>query len=350
MDPAGVFAVRYSQDRALIRTTKQWIALAIFMAAMALIPIVVGPRLIAIFNIMLISAIVVVGLQICTGYAGQVNLGQAAFMGVGAYTAAVLASQTGISFLLAIPLGGIAAAGFGFVFGLSAARIKGFYLALTTIAAQFIFHFAVLNLPGSWLCGSNGVTVPPATLFGYRLVSDVSLYYLCLVISVIMIYGAFGIVRSRFGRAFVAVRDDDIAAGIMGVNVVATKALAFLVGAFYAGVGGALWAYLLRFVAVDQFTLFNSVFFIAMIIVGGMGSVVGALIGVLVIRAVQELITTLGPEVAANLPFIGGDIVFASMNVFLGGIIALFLIVEPKGLMHRWNIIKAAYRLWPYPY
>lgn len=350
MDPAGVFAVRYSQDRALIRTTKQWIALAIFMAAMALIPIVVGPRLIAIFNIMLISAIVVVGLQICTGYAGQVNLGQAAFMGVGAYTAAVLASQTGISFLLAIPLGGIAAAGFGFVFGLSAARIKGFYLALTTIAAQFIFHFAVLNLPGSWLGGSNGVTVPPATLFGYRLVSDVSLYYLCLVISVIMIYGAFGIVRSRFGRAFVAVRDDDIAAGIMGVNVVATKALAFLVGAFYAGVGGALWAYLLRFVAVDQFTLFNSVFFIAMIIVGGMGSVVGALIGVLVIRAVQELITTLGPEVAANLPFIGGDIVFASMNVFLGGIIALFLIVEPKGLMHRWNIIKAAYRLWPYPY
>lgn len=350
MDPAGVFAVRYGQDRALIRTRKQWIALAIFLAALALYPMLVGPRLVAVANIMLISAVVVVGLQICTGYAGQVNLGQAAFMGVGAYTAALLAERLGLSFLLVIPLSGLSAAAFGFVFGLSAARIKGFYLALTTIAAQFVFHFAILNLPSSWFGGSNGATVPAATLFGYRIASDISLYYLCLIVTVIMVCGAFGIVRSRFGRAFVAVRDDDIAAGIMGINVVATKATAFLVGAFYAGVGGALWAYLLRFVAVDQFTLFNSVFFIAMIIVGGMGSITGALIGVLVIRGIQELITTLGPEVAASMPFLGGDIVFATMNVFLGGVIALFLIVEPKGLMHRWNILKAGYRLWPFPY
>ncbi len=350
MDPAGVFAVRYAKDRALIRTRKQWIALAVFLAAFALLPVLVGPRLIAVANIMLISAVVVVGLQICTGYAGQVNLGQAAFMGVGAYTAALLAEKLGLSFLLVIPLSGLSAAAFGFVFGLSAARIKGFYLALTTIAAQFVFHFAILNLPSSWFGGSNGATVPAATLFGYRIASDTSLYYLCLVVTVVMVAGAFGIVRSRFGRAFVAVRDDDIAAGIMGINVVATKATAFLVGAFYAGVGGALWAYLLRFVAVDQFTLFNSVFFIAMIIVGGMGSVVGALVGVVVIRGIQELITTLGPELAAKLPFLGGDIVFATMNVFLGGIIALFLIVEPKGLMHRWNILKSGYRLWPFPY
>ncbi len=350
MDPAGVFAVTYAKDRALIRTPRQWIALGLFVAFLCVLPLMAGPRVIAVSNIMLISAIVVVGLQICTGYAGQVNLGQAAFMGVGAYAAALLASQTGLTFILVIPLAGLAAAGFGFIFGLSAARIKGFYLALTTIAAQFVFHFAVLNLPSRWLGGSNGITVPPASLFGYRLVTDVSVYYLCLITALIMIYGAFGIVRSRFGRAFVAVRDDDVAAGIMGINVVATKATAFLVGAFYAGVGGALWAYLLRFIAVDQFTLFNSVFFIAMIIVGGMGSIVGALIGVFVIRMIQELITTLGPEVAANFPFLGGEIVFASMNVFLGGIIALFLIIEPKGLMHRWNIIKSAYRLWPYPY
>jgi len=350
MDPAGIFAINYAQDRAIVRTAKQWLALGIFMAALAALPFIVHPRLIAVANIMLISAIVVVGLQICTGYAGQVNLGQAAFMGVGAYTAAVLASRTELSFFLTVPLAGIAAAGFGFVFGLSATRIKGFYLALTTIAAQFVFQFAVLNLPGYWLGGSNGVTVPPAALFGHRLASDISLFYLCLVTAVIMICGAFGIVRSRFGRAFIAVRDDDVAAGIMGINVVATKATAFLVAAFYAGVGGALWAYLLRFVAVDQFTLFSSVFFIAMIIVGGIGSVVGALVGVFVIRAIQEIITSVAPELAANLTFLGGDIVFASMNVFLGGVIALFLIVEPKGLMHRWHILKSAYRLWPFPY
>lgn len=350
MDPAGVFAVRYSQDRALVRTRRQWIALAILMAALLALPLMVGPRLVAAVTIMLINAVVVVGLQICNGYAGQVNLGQAAFMGVGAYTAALLAGNTGMSFLFTIPLSGLSAAAFGFVFGLSAARIKGFYLALTTIAAQFIFHFAVLNLPAKWLGGANGATVPPATLFGMKITSDTGLYFLCLAVTVIMVAGAFGIVRSRFGRAFVAVRDDDVAAGIMGINVVSTKATAFLVGAFYAGVGGAMWAYLLRFVAVDQFTLFNSVFFIAMIIVGGMGSVTGALIGVFVIRAVQELITTVGPEVAAAFPAVGGDIVFASMNVFLGGIIALFLIIEPKGLMHRWNILKSGFRLWPFPY
>lgn len=350
MDPSGVFATSYRADRRLVRTRGQALALALFLVLLVAAPSLVGPRLIAVVNIMLISAVVAVGLQICTGYAGQINLGQAAFMGVGAYTAALLAAKAHVSFLLAVPAGGIAAALFGFLFGLTAARIKGFYLALTTIAAQFIFHFAVLNLPPSWLGGSNGVTVPPAELLGLRLTGEAGQYYLLLAVTAVMVAGAFGIVRSRFGRAFVAVRDDDVAAGIMGINVAATKAQAFLVGAFYAGVGGALWAYLIRFVGVDQFTLFNSIFFIAMIIVGGMGSIVGALIGVVVIRLIQEVIATVGPNLAEVVPFLGGDIVFAAMNVVLGGVIALFMIVEPKGLMHRWTIIKASYRIWPFPH
>jgi branched-chain amino acid transport system permease protein len=192
--------------------------------------------------------------------------------------------------------------------------------------------------------------IPAAEILGYRLVDDSAQYYLILIVAAVMIAGAFGIVRSRFGRAFVAVRDDDVAAGIMGINVARTKANAFLIGAFYAGVGGALWAYVIRFVGVDQFTLFNSVFFIAMIVVGGMGSIVGALIGVFVIRTIQEVIATVGPNLAEVVPFIGGDIVFAGMNVILGGVIALFMILEPKGLMHRWSIVKSSYRIWPFPY
>ncbi len=350
MDPSGVFSTSYRADRRLIRTRWQAIFLLAFIVLLFAMPYMAGPRIIAILNIMLISAVIAVGLQICTGYAGQVNLGQAAFMGVGAYTASILASKTGMTFLLTIPLAGLVAAAFGFLFGLTAARIKGFYLALTTIAAQFIFHFTVLNLPSSWLGGSNGVTVPPATLFGYRMVSESAQYYLVLVVTIIMVAGAFGIVRSRFGRAFVAVRDDDVAAGIMGINVPAAKANAFLIGAFYAGVGGALWAYMIRFVGVDQFTLFNSIFFIAMIIVGGMGSIVGALIGVFVIRIIQEIIATAGPSIAEAVPFIGGDIIYAGMNVILGGVITLFVIFEPRGLMHRWNILKSSYRIWPFSY
>ena len=164
MDPAGVFATRYARDQALVRTRKQRIALGLFLLFLVCVPWLLGPRLVATASVMLITAIVVVGLQINTGHAGQVNLGQAAFMGVGAYTTGVLAVHAGMPFWLTIPLGGAAAALFGFVFGLSAVRIKGFYLALTTIAAQLLFHFLVLNLPSKWLGGSNGLTIEPATL------------------------------------------------------------------------------------------------------------------------------------------------------------------------------------------
>jgi branched-chain amino acid transport system permease protein len=140
MDPAGVFATNFSQDQALIRTRKQWIALLLLLLALLLLPLVFGPRLIAISTNMLITAVVVIGLQINMGYAGQINLGQAAFMGVGAYATGVCAAKFGLPFWLSIPLGGCAAAIFGFIFGLSAVRIKGFYLALTTIAAQMLFH------------------------------------------------------------------------------------------------------------------------------------------------------------------------------------------------------------------
>jgi branched-chain amino acid transport system permease protein len=350
MDPAGVFATSYARDRALFRTAAQRIALALFFVFMASVPFLLSARLVAVLTVMLITAVVAVGLQINTGYAGQVNLGQAAFMGVGAYTTGVLAAKFGAPIWLAVPAGGTAASVFGFIFGLSAVRIKGFYLALTTIAAQFIFPFLILNLPQSWFGASNGITVPPAYLMGLRLSADVPMYYVCLIVTAIMIYGAFGIIRSRHGRAFIAVRDDDVASGMMGINVVRAKASAFLVGAFYAGIGGALWAYYVRFVAVDQFTLINSIWYIAMIIVGGMGSIVGALIGVFVIKLVQESITSIGPLVVAMFPALGGDVVFAAMNIFLGSIIALFLIAEPRGLMHRWNIVKRAYRLWPFPY
>ena len=350
MDPAGVFATSFERDQALIRTRGQWVALLLFLVALVVLPHVLGPRLVAISTNMLIMAVVVIGLQINMGYAGQINLGQAAFMGVGAYATGALAIKFNLPFWLSIPLGGCAAAVFGFIFGLSAVRIKGFYLALTTIAAQTLFHFLILNLPQSWFGGSNGLTLEPAQIFGVSFVSETSIYYLRLAVTALMVFGAYGIVRSRHGRAFVAVCDDDVASGLMGINVVRTKAIAFLIGAFYAGTGGALWAYYVRFVAVDQFTLFHSIWFIAMVIVGGLGSITGALIGVFVIKAIQESFVTLGPSIVAQFPSLGGDVVFALMNVFLGGIIAAFLIFEPRGLMHRWTILKRSYRLWPFPY
>jgi branched-chain amino acid transport system permease protein len=350
MDPSGIFFSRYESDGALVRTRAQWLTLGLFVLALLAFPWFASPRLVAVANLMLVTAVVVVGLQITTGYAGQINLGQAAFMGVGAYGAAAMEVKLGLPFWAAVPIGGALAALVGWAFGLTAARIKGFYLALTTIAAQFLFVFVVLNLPSSWLGGVNGLSLKPAALGPLVFDSDRKLYLLFLFGAAAMIFGAFGIARSRHGRAFVAVRDDDVAAGMMGIDVPGTKARAFVVGAFYAGVGGALWAYQIRFVSVDQFTLFHSIWFIAMMIVGGLGSIVGALVGTVLIRAVQETITSVGPDLVERIPALSTDFVFASMNVFLGAIIVGFLLLEPKGLMHRWNIFKASYRLWPFPH
>jgi branched-chain amino acid transport system permease protein len=350
MDASGVFFTSHARDRALVRTGSQAGALALLLAALALLPLVGSDRWISLGYTMFITAIAVVGLQVCTGYAGQVNLGQSAFMGIGAYACALLLHVPGMPLLLALALGGAFAAAFGLLFGLTAARIKGFYLALTTIAAQAIFHFLVLNLPSAWLGGAGGLHLERLTVLGLPLAGDRSLYWLSLAALVVMVAGAFGIVRSRHGRSFQAVRDDDVAAGMMGINVAATKVRAFLVAAFYAGLAGGLWAVALRHVSVEQFTLFNSIWMIAMMIVGGLGSIVGALIGTFLIQMAREGVVSLGPRLVDVIPWAGQDIVFAGMNVLLGAVIVLFLLFEPKGLMHRVEISKRAYRLWPFPY
>lgn len=350
MDPSGIFFTSYARDRSLVRSRPQWAALMAFLLLLASLPLWGSDRLISMGYAMFITCIAVVGLQICTGYAGQINLGQSAFMGVGAYGTVLMLHHYQCDALVAIAVGGVSAAIFGVMFGITAARIKGFYLALTTIAAQAIFHFMILNLPGQWLGGAGGVHVESARVLGIALDQDKTVYWFSLTLLIVMVMGAFGLVRSRHGRAFEAVRDDDVAAGMMGIPVVATKARAFLVSSFFAGVAGGLWAIALRHVSVEQFTLFNAIWMIAMLIVGGLGSIVGALIGTALIQLAREGVTTLGPHLIQWLPGIGQDFLFASMNVLLGALIVFFLLFEPKGIMYRVEITKRAYRLWPFPY
>ncbi len=349
MDPSGIFFTSHAGDRSLVRTRAQWACLLALLLVLATLPWWASERWVSIGYATFITAVAVIGLQICTGYAGQINLGQSAFMGVGAYGAA-LAMAAGWNAVAALLIGGAGAALFGVMFGLTAARIKGFYLALTTIAAQALFHFLVLNLPSSWLGGAGGLHVESVSVFGISLNNDRAIYWFSLLVLVVMTIGAFGIVRSRHGRSFEAVRDDDVAAGMMGIPVAATKARAFLVSAFYAGVAGGLWVVALRHVSVEQFTLFNAIWMIAMMIVGGLGSIVGALIGTVMIQLAREGVTSLGPSFIQWVPAVGQDFVFAAMNVLLGTVIILFLLFEPKGVMHRIEISKKTYRLWPFPY
>lgn len=349
--PCGIHFDSYRRDMAYIHTRPQMACLVIFVALLFLLPQLVSVRLVGVMTVMAIICVAVVGLQITTGYAGQINLGQSAFMGMGAFVCAALANNFQLPFWVAIPAGGLGGALLGAAFGLPALRIKGFYLAMTTIAAQIMFPLIIMHMPDRWFGGALGLKLEPATLFGITFDSDKSLYYLIMVTAVIMIAFAFNLTRSRVGRAFVAIRDNDIAAEMMGINVFHYKTLAFFIGAMYAGVAGGLWAYYVRYVGADQFTLYFSVWYVGMLIVGGLGSVVGAIFGTIFVRSIQEAMTYLGPFLTELLPQVAGaQVWFAGMNILLGGTIVLFLIFEPRGLYHRWCLFKTAFRIWPFPY
>jgi branched-chain amino acid transport system permease protein len=349
--PCGVHFRTYRGDRAYFHTRYQWACFIAFMVVMFTLPLWLGVRYIAMLNVTAIYVIAVVGLQITSGYTGQTNLGQSAFMGMGAFVCASMSANLNLPFWLTVPVGGLGAAVFGALFGIPALRIKGFYLALTTIAAQIIFPLLIMSLPRKLAGGAIGLQINPARLGPITFDSDVSLYYLFMGITVLMVYFAFNLVRTRVGRVFVAIRDNDIAAEIMGINLFYYKTLSFFIGAFYAGVAGGLWAHHLRYVGADQFTIYMSIWFVGMIIVGGLGSILGAIMGTIFLRILQEAILYLGPMLVNVFPNLGdAQMWYASMNIVLGGVIILFLIYEPHGLAHRWNILKTNYRVWPFPY
>jgi branched-chain amino acid transport system permease protein len=337
--PCGVHSINYSQDKAFIRTPPQWICFIAFLLIVFAGPFFLPSRMLGIIIITGITTVAVVGLQITVGLTGQINLGQSAFMGMGAFTTATLAANFNLPFWLSIPAGGIGGALLGAIFGIPALRVKGFYLALTTIAAQILFPLLITRMPSKWFGGANGLGLAPAKIGGFNLQSDQSLYYLIMGVTVIMLFFAFNLTRSRVGRALMAVRDNDIVAEIMGINLFTYKTLAFGIGSLFAGIAGGLWAYYIRYVMVDQFSLWFSVWYLGMIIVGGVGSILGAILGTAFLRALQELITVAGPWFSQIFPQAGGGALwFSGMNIILGGVIILFLIFEPKGLAHRWIV------------
>jgi branched-chain amino acid transport system permease protein len=349
--PSGIFFESYHQKKAYIHTRPQWVCFIVFLLLLVFLPSLIGSRLLGVVNVIGIILIAVVGLQIPIGYAGQINLGQSAFMGMGAFVAASLAINFDLPIWVTIPCGGLGGAFLGAIFALPVMRIKGFYLALTTMTAQVIFPILIMHSPDKLFGGAIGLRIEPAKFLGITFNTDRSLYYLNMTVAAIMIFFAFNLVRSRTGRAFTAIRDNDIAAEMIGIHISFYKTLAFFIGAFYAGVAGGLWAYYIRFIGADQFTLYFSIWYVSMLIVGGLGSILGAILGTVFLRSLQEIMTYLGPFLVKVFPQMGGsEIWFAGMNILLGVVIVLFLIFEPRGLAHRWAILKTSYRIWPFPY
>ena len=268
--------------------------------------------------------IAALGLNILVGFTGQISLGHAAFFGFGAFASAWISNNFGIPVILAIPLAGLMTTAVGMVVGIPAARIKGLYLAIATLAAQFILE-DFFNRADWFSGGSAGSLAPPLTLFGFSFDTDKSYFYIVLAFVAVMYLAGTNMLRSRDGRAFVAVRDHYLSAEIMGINLTKYRILAFGVSSFYAGVGGALFGHYLGFVSAEGITILLSIQFLAMIIIGGLGSVMGTLMGTAFMVLLPEVMDGTMKVVGGYLPGLERGVSYLK-EMAIGLAIVLFLV------------------------
>jgi branched-chain amino acid transport system permease protein len=342
--PSGTFAQSYDQDMALVRTKAQWVFMAILIVFLFTIPQWASNSTLTLATLMGITIISVHGLNILTGNCGLVSLGHSAFMMVGGYAMAILCSKVGLPFAAALPISGLIAGMVGIIFGLPSLRIKGFYLIMSTVAAYFIIHWLILQFRGL-TGGTEGLALPPAELFGLSLEGKATFFYLVIALAVLATVVAKNILRTRSGRAFVAIRDNDLAAEVMGVNLWTYKLQAFFIGCVFAGIGGALSVEFFSFANVEQFPFFDSVWFLGMLIIGGMGSVSGVIYGVVAIKLLQQLSIKLGPMLEGVL----NPQAAVALGLILPSLaIILFLIFAPRGISHIVERLKNYYQLWPF--
>lgn len=344
----GDFKESYIKDEEIFQSLFVKVCLGLFFAFLFVFPFVANAYMLYVANMIGFAIIAAVGLNLLTGFTGQISLGHAAFVGVGAYTSAILVTRIGLSFWLSIPCAGLVAAAAGMVIGIPSLRVKGLYLCIATLAAQFIFEFIFIHWE-SMTKGITGIHVPPPQIGGFAFTTEKEYYWITLFFVVLGVGYARNLIRSRMGRAFVAVRDRDLSAEIIGINLFRYKLSAFAISSFYAGVAGALWITFLKVVTPDHFPFILSIQYLAMIIVGGLGSILGSIFGAAFMTLIPEILNYLSEIVKVYAP--GKEEVFVPMKeVIFGLLIVLFLIFEPRGLAEIWNRIKNFFRLWPFSY
>lgn len=380
--PSGVFDTSYGQDISLNRTftdklISNGLALLLLMVPLFVAQEIMPERFIGTINRIAILVIAVQGLNILVGYTGQISLGHAAFVAVGAYSGALF--MRGISYVdgeyipgiaegattvipalpfwLVIPLAALFTGIIGLIFGLPSLRVKGFYLAMATLAAQFIIPW-VMKHPFESLTngGVRALEAPAPEVFGNALTQQSEVYFIIVPVAIFMMLAARNIIRTRVGRAFISVRDNDLAAELLGINVFTYKLQAFFLSAFYAGAAGALIAMQNDTISLEPYNLDYSIQLLAMLIIGGAGFPLGALFGsaffvLLTQNIVPGIIPDLKETLPELLPFMDAVSIEAGLTPFLFGLaLVTFLIFEPRGLAHRWEILKISWKIRPYSY
>jgi branched-chain amino acid transport system permease protein len=353
---AGQYKTSYAADAAVFPILQDRIGLGVILfIAFVVIPLTGNDFLInAVMIPFLVFALAAMGLNLLTGYAGLISLGTGAFMGVGAYACYKLTSlYPGVNILIWVIVSGFFSAAVGVLFGLPSLRIKGFYLAVATLAAQFFLSWCFIRVP--WLFNYNtsgAIEVPQRTLFGLVITGPnataTTRYMVVLAIVVGMTWLASNLVHGRIGRMWMAVRDMDIAAELIGIRLLPIKLLAFAVSSFYCGVAGALMVFLWYGGAESAvFDVNQSFFILFMVIIGGLGSLTGSYFGAALIY-ILPIILRWVPEIL-GLP-LRPAMVDQFTSMIVGALIILFLIVEPAGLARLWQIGKQKLRVWPFPY
>ncbi|MEW6615485.1 MAG: branched-chain amino acid ABC transporter permease [Thermodesulfobacteriota bacterium] len=348
--PCGVFDVRYSQDKAILRTKAHWVLFSLFLIFLFSIPPFLTGHILSLGVIIGTTIIGLWGLQILIGYTHQISLGHGGFVGAGAYVCAVITHHLGWNFFFALPLAGLGAALYGLIIGTSTVRCKGLYMVIPTISAHFIFFYLVNEVLRKWTFGSDGIQCASPVLFGFVFNTDLSYFYLVAVVTLIMGLGLKNLVRTKAGRAFVAIRDNDIAAEVMGINIFRYKLLSFAIGNFYAGISGALWAHYVTYINTEFYPIVDSVYYAVFLIVGGLGSVMGCVFGAFAYRLLGEGVNYVAPLLDSILAGSGGKIVSSMGLIVYAAVAIIFLIFEPRGLAHRWELFKHSYRLHPFNY
>ena len=342
----GDYKENYAADEAVFVTSTSRFWLGVLLVSLALFPFMAGEYLLYMANITGIAIVAALGLNILTGATGQISLGHAAFVGIGAYASAVLTNRFGLPLLLCLPLAGLASAFFGVLVGAPSMRMKGLYLCITTLAAQVIFEFFFVHWE-SLTGGIRGLNVPSPSIFGLDVGSEFGFYWVTLIVVIVAATMSRNIFRTRVGRAFIAIRDRDISAELMGINLFRYKLYAFAVSSFLAGVAGCLWVNHLKSITPEHFPLHESIRYLAMIIVGGLGNILGAIYGAIFMTLIPEVLS-------AVLKFFEGyfpqamSYLYPLQTIVFGFLIVLFLVFEPHGLAEMWCRVKAYFRLWPF--
>jgi len=343
----------YYEDVQFFRSGVSLFWFSILIAFLALFPFLFKNYYVYVANYMAINVIVVIGLNLLVGYTGQISLGHSGFFAIGAYGTLALMSKVGLPFVIALPAAALATALFGFLIGLPALRLEGPYLSIATLG----FGLTITRVIGriEFFGGRQGLHAPELTIGPWHLNTDRDFYYLLITITVILTVAARNLIKTKVGRAFIAIRDADIAAETMGVNLMYYKTLAFAVSAFYTGIAGGLYAFVLRFIEPELFGLFMSILFLAMVVVGGLGSIFGAIAGACLLSYMDlELRNIL------SIPYVGLWLEALSKSYFsitgvsniqfilYGLIMVLIMIFEPLGLYGFWIRTKIYWRTWPF--